>query len=293
MGRLPALRPDKNACESPHLVLLGAGASRAACLSGDANGRTLPLMLDLVEATGVDRLLSKAHVGWAKGDNFEVLYQAMVVDANKASLVRDIEEQIRDYFCAIEIPERANLYDRLLLSLRAKDYIATFNWDPLLAQAYRRNSHLKELPTILFLHGNVEVGVCLHDRRKGFLGHRCTTCDRPLEPTRLLYPVAQKDYASDPFIAQEWAAFRHVLKYAYLFTIVGYAAPASDVEAVSAMHAAWNQNESKELAEIDIVDVTKPHYRCLGTRAARAITLRWQAFKTVPVTTRRCHNRTH
>lgn len=255
MGRLPALRPEKNACESPHLVLLGAGTSRAACLKGDANGRTLPLMLDLVEETGVDKLLSAARVSWTKENNFETLYQSLVDDESKAPLVRDIEEQLHDYFCQIEIPEAANLYDRLLLSLRAKDYVATFNWDPLLAQAYKRNRHLKELPEILFLHGNVEVGVCLRDQRKGFLGSSCTTCDRPLERTRLLYPVARKDYTSDPFISQEWAAFRHVLQYAYLFTIIGYAAPASDIEAVSAMRTAWSLNESRELAEIEIVDV--------------------------------------
>ena len=31
----------------PHVVLLGAGASRAVCTNGDKHGRKLPLMSDL------------------------------------------------------------------------------------------------------------------------------------------------------------------------------------------------------------------------------------------------------
>ncbi len=33
----------------PHVVLLGAGASRAAFLNGDRNGKILPLMADFVK----------------------------------------------------------------------------------------------------------------------------------------------------------------------------------------------------------------------------------------------------
>ena len=36
----------------PHAVLLGAGASRAAFPSGDAGGRQLPVMSDLVDVVG-------------------------------------------------------------------------------------------------------------------------------------------------------------------------------------------------------------------------------------------------
>jgi hypothetical protein len=35
----------------------------------------------------------------------------------------------------MEIPDHVTLYDELLLTLRSKDLIATFNWDPLLLQA--------------------------------------------------------------------------------------------------------------------------------------------------------------
>ncbi len=44
----------------PHIVILGAGASRATCLSGDANGKQLPVMEDLVEVVGLQDLLERA-----------------------------------------------------------------------------------------------------------------------------------------------------------------------------------------------------------------------------------------
>jgi len=179
-GRLPALRPDKNECASPHVVLLGAGASRAACPNGDANGRRLPLMVDLVPSVGLDRTLARAGINSSRAANFEPLYESLVGDPKMQGLVREIEDRLYDYFSALVIPSRATLYDRLILSLRPKDYIATFNWDPLLIQAYRRNRHLRELPQLLFLHGNVGAGVCVRDQRKGFVDHSCSECGRPL-----------------------------------------------------------------------------------------------------------------
>jgi len=46
-----------------------------------------------------------------------------------------------------------------LLSLRKKDAVCTFNWDPFLYDAWIRNRHL-DLPEIFFLHGNVRCGHC-------------------------------------------------------------------------------------------------------------------------------------
>lgn len=255
MPTLPALRPDKNVCESPHLVLVGAGASRASCPNGDEAGHVLPLMGDLVEVTGVDALLDAAGIEWKSEANFEAVYASLASSASHADTLRKVQDEIRSYFDAIRIPRTVTLYDRLLLSLRPKDYIATFNWDPLLAHAYIRNRRLGELPQVLFLHGNVAVGACTEHRSKGFLDNRCGTCRQPLLPTRLLYPIGQKNYTADPFISQEWDEFRAVLEHAYLLTIIGYAAPASDVEAVTAMRMAWDSNQMRGLVEIDIVDV--------------------------------------
>lgn len=46
---------------SPHVVLLGAGASLAAFPNGDAKGNKLPLMSDFVATVGLTELL-KRHV---------------------------------------------------------------------------------------------------------------------------------------------------------------------------------------------------------------------------------------
>lgn len=254
MGRLPALRPDKNACESPHLVVLGAGASRAACPTGDVAGRQLPMMDDLVSTLGLEATLTQAGIDFA-GKNFETVYEGLLARGKDPGLVGVLEDNIRAYFTRLRLPPTATVYDQLLLSLRSKDVVATFNWDPLLAQAYQRNSHLKELPRMLFLHGNVACGICSAHRKKGFLGTRCDVCENSLERTPLLYPIGKKDYATDPFIANEWSELRDVLDVAYILTIFGYAAPASDAEAKEMMLQAWRANETRELAEIDIIDI--------------------------------------
>ncbi|MHA1748548.1 MAG: hypothetical protein ACTSXN_02865 [Promethearchaeota archaeon] len=43
--------------------------------------------------------------------------------------------------------ESPTIYDYLILSLRKKDVIATFNWDPLLVQAAWKNRNF-DLPNI-------------------------------------------------------------------------------------------------------------------------------------------------
>jgi len=113
--RLPLLRADKHACESPHVVILGAGASRAACPDGDANGKTLPVMADLVQMVGLQPLLQAAGVRHELGESFEILYEKIASNPAHAELARAIETTIREYFAGIVMPRRATVYDRLLL----------------------------------------------------------------------------------------------------------------------------------------------------------------------------------
>src|SRR5215471_8086633 len=135
-------------------------------------------------------------------------------------------------------------YDYLLSGLRRKDVVATFNWDPLLVQAFRRNLSMRELPEIVFLHGNVCIAVCLEDKVKGFIGDTCQKCGKPLTPTKLLYPIGQKNYDSDPFIRSEWAILRRAIAGAYMMEVFGYSAPRTDVEAKSIMDSAWDTNQT-------------------------------------------------
>lgn len=261
--RVPALRPTKNACDSPHLLLLGAGASRAACPTGDSNGNIVPLLCDLVSATGIAADLDAAGIEH-RDMNFELVYQTLLSEERRRPLARRVEGKIRTYFSRLQLPAHVTLYDRILLSLRPKDAIATFNWDPFLVQAYLRNRHLRELPRILFLHGNVAVGACLDHQRKGFIGDACDACRTDLTPTQLLYPIGTKNYDQDPFIASEWTELRTYLETAYMLTIIGYSAPASDVEAKKIMILAWKSNRTRDLAEIEIVDI-KPEAQVEAT----------------------------
>ncbi|HEY4902908.1 MAG TPA: hypothetical protein VIH89_05490 [Candidatus Sulfotelmatobacter sp.] len=255
MPRLPAFDPSTRVNESPHVVILGAGASRAALPDGDAKGRRLPLMADLVDCLELRPAIQAA--GFPDDGDFESIYDELATSGRCPSLKGEIESRVRSYFGEMQLPEVPTLYDYLLLSLRDKDCIASFNWDPFLAKAFIRNRAAAALPRILFLHVNVAIGACSPDHTKDFMGNVCPKCRGDLQPTKLLYPVRQKDYRSDPFIEAEWKELEASLKNGYMLTIFGYGAPATDVEAVDLMLRGWGQNPTFELAQVAIVD-TKP-----------------------------------
>ncbi len=263
MGVLPAFNLQNNITKnSPHVVILGAGASKAAFPDGDANRRLVPLMCELIDCLDLEPLLNDAGFT-ADYSDFEAIYDNLVSSGEHPTLVKEIEVRVREYFSQLRLPETATIYDYLVLSLREKDMIASFNWDPFLALAWQRNSHVLKLPRIVFLHGNIEVAACLKHSVKNFRTHECNKCKQPLTPTRLLFPVKHKNYNSDPFIAAEWNELCAFLKYAYFLTIFGYAAPTTDVEARELMLNVWKANPTFELAQIEIID-TKPHEELEG-----------------------------
>lgn len=248
------LRPEMG---RPHLVLLGAGASRAALPRGDRNGRTLPLMSDFAETLGLGEIFEQGGVAW-RGRNFEDIYSAIHNDASKKQMLEEVERIVRDYFFSLSLPDEPTLYDVLVLSLREKDVIATFNWDPFLIQAFRRNPPHGKHPTILHLHGCVALKyVELADGkiRSATPDHVDSFDPRPWKWTPILFPVRQKDYQLDPFIRMQWKGVRMFLREAYVFTVFGYSAPASDVEAKELLMKAWGSPEERNLEEVEIVDI--------------------------------------
>ena len=144
-----------------------------------------------------------------------------------------------------------------MLCLREKDVIATFNWDPFLLQAYMRNEVVTQTrrPQLAFLHGNVNVAVCNDCKVAGVNGRRCSRCGALMKPSKLLYPVKHKNYNDDLFIKTEWDVLRHKLSRAYFLTIFGYSAPTTDVEARSLMLEVWKENSTRELAEVEVIDI--------------------------------------
>ena len=238
----------------PHVFILGAGASLAAFPNGDRNGLKLPLMRNFVGVLGLDTLLEENNIDY-KEKNFELIYAQLHSDQRYSDLTEELESVVFSYFSKMELPDLPTVYDHLVLSLRGKDIIATFNWDPFLWQAGARNHEYVELPRIVFLHGNVAVGYCLEHKIKGPVSGACRICGRPFTPTRLLYPIEEKNYNEDAYISAEWQTLRNYLKHAYMLTIFGYSAPQSDVEAIQIMKQAWGHVEDRHLEEVEIINL--------------------------------------
>jgi len=213
-----------------HIVILGAGASLAAFPCGDAHGRKLPLMTNATKVLGLESLARES--GHDPEQSFESLYSTLHQLDPNSPLVRRIEQRVEDYFSNMELPDAPGLYDSLLLSLRAKDAIFTFNWDPFLADTAARYAGIVPLPKIFHLHGNVRVSYCANCGMSQLRNEACAMCGGKSDPTRLLYPVERKDYASDGFISTQWKAFRRFIYNAAYVTIFGYSAPRTDQEAV-------------------------------------------------------------
>jgi hypothetical protein len=247
----------------PHVVILGAGASRAAFPQGDANGCELPLMNDFIQVLNLEPDLEKYGIEF-KDRNFEEIYSDLYERGTHPGLVRTIEDRTWEYFSKLRISEAPTIYDHLVLSLRDKDLIATFNWDPFLFFAGVRNYKKASLPHVVYLHGNVAVGHCLPHRKKGAVNYPCIVCNKPYTPSKLLFPIKQKNYINDQFISAEWKTLRRYLRDAFIITIFGYSAPKSDIEAIKLMKEAWGSVHERNLEEIEVIDI-KPDDELVDT----------------------------
>lgn len=247
--------------KKPHVVILGAGASYAAFPNGDKYCKRIPLMNNLVEILELGDLLHDSHIKF-KSDNFEDIYSKIYKSKEQNKLRDELEKRIYKYFKQMYITDNPTVYDHLLLSLRDKDLIATFNWDPLLVQACKRNAFRFKLPRLLFLHGNVEVGYCEKDNISGINGNNCSRCNEILKPTRLLYPIDEKEYHLNRFIGLQWKELQYNLRNAFMVTIFGYSAPKSDVRAIELMKLAWGEIKNREMEQTEIIDIKSEDALC-------------------------------
>jgi hypothetical protein len=243
----------------PHVVLLGAGATRASIPDGDRNGRSAPLMHEIANKLGLTDLFTD-DLQQLAGLNFESAYSQLSVRDRVSA--REVEQRIAEYFQRLHIPESPTLFDYLNLCLREKDVIATFNWDSLLVQSQvrLRNSGVVNLPRLQFLHGNVSIGFCSTDHilgvsgGAGLVGRPCSKCGEHFTPSRLLYPVANKNYADDSFISQQWKEVQIRLEECMMFTVFGYSAPHTDVAAMKLLKEAWGDVSDRMMEQIEIID---------------------------------------
>ncbi len=94
MPRLPIIGATENA--DPHVVILGAGGSRAACPAGDRNGLALPVMADLIDTVGLRPLIQE--VGFVpNAGNFEAFYDDLARSEKHSGLIAEIENKVREY----------------------------------------------------------------------------------------------------------------------------------------------------------------------------------------------------
>jgi len=241
-----------------HVVILGAGSSIAATIKNpETSGKLLPSMDNFIEIVGLQDIVETVD-SKLKSKNFEILYSNLFQDNPKSKEVVKIERRVKEYFSQMRLPDAATIYDHLVLSLRPRDLIATFNWDPFLYQAFNRNSKFtKDLPLMSFLHGCVALGYSKKDKRAGPVGMYARRDGGLFKATKLLYPVEVKNYINDEFISREWERLKHWLHKdsTKLVTVFGYGAPDTDVEAVKLMDEAYGGKDVRNMEQFEIIDV--------------------------------------
>lgn len=215
-------------------------------------------MSGFIEKLGLSDIISRVRIN-TSSDNLEDIYMELDERSKNEEDCKKVKEELEkiiwEYMSNYQLPDNPTIYDFLVMSLTSKDLIATFNWDPFLAQAIGRAArYTNNIPQVAFLHGNVAVGFCEEDSIIGYVGQICK-CGNPLKPMKLLFPVKKKDYNSDIAINKAWKTLNNALESAYMVTIFGYSAPKSDIEAIKMMKKAWGSVDERYLEEIELIDI--------------------------------------
>lgn len=239
----------------PHVVILGSGATIAAIPNGDKNGLKSSVMNGFVRNLGLEDLMAGLKLK-TTSDNLEDIYSELHDIPKYKGVCNEIETRIFNYYNSLIIPDTPTAYDYLVLSLRKKDWIFSFNWDNLLIQAYARCYKItRDLPELVFLHGNVNVAycsICGKPQRRDF--SKCCQCGGELIPTPLLYPIRNKDYTSSDYIRKAWEVLKLSLDEASVLTVFGYSAPKTDAAAIDLMRTAFAKR-TRWYSQFEVIDV--------------------------------------
>ena len=254
-----------------HVVILGAGASIASTIRNpELSGKILPSMDNFIEIVGLQDIVDVIDKRF-KAKNFEILYGNLYENNPNSDEILEIDQRVMECFSDMNLPDEPTIYDHLVLSLRPRDLIATFNWDPFLYQAFCRNRKFtKDLPHMSFLHGNVALGYSVEDKKCGPARMYMRRDGGYFEPTKLLYPVKEKNYNEDEFISKEWKRLKYWLqdKSTKLVTVFGYSAPSTDIEAVNLLDEAYGGREARNMEQFEIIDIQNEN----------TVTKRWDHF---------------
>ena len=215
----------------PHVVILGSGSTIAAIPNGDRNGHRSFDFASFGTDPFFKEYRNKLPQNYKKIDNLEKLYLSLTVNDSTKELKEELDSLLREKFKNFELPETMTVLDWLVLSLRDKDYIISFNWDPLLIQAYNRVRIFTEnLPNILFPHGNVEA--CYNNERYGAI-HNIDNVD--MMPSPLVFPIKERDYENNIFLADQIKKVQKAICGAGYLTIFGYSGAETDEADVQLM----------------------------------------------------------
>ena len=238
-----------------HVVILGAGATIAAIPNGDKNGIKSPAMKDFFIKTHMEHLLDGFEIK-TPSTNLEDIYSELYENPKYKDKLGVLDDAIYDYFSKLKLPDEPTIYDLLILGLTKDDLIATFNWDPLLIQAYERCYSITDnLPKMAFLHGNVALGYCPDCLDYGDVDNHCPTCGKKFERSKLLFPIKNKDYNNHELIKGFWKGTQDYIRTASMITVFGYGAPSSDVEAIKLFKSAWGALEDRNNEEFSFINI--------------------------------------
>ena len=99
---------------NPHVVILGAGASIAACPT-DKNGKKVPALANIHKVLNLTELLEDYSFSDEELSDFELLFSNIYGNPIYSKLQSTLENEVRSYFSSLEIPDELTLYDYLIL----------------------------------------------------------------------------------------------------------------------------------------------------------------------------------
>ena len=219
--------------------------------------------LDTVAGDGWRSLIEEAN---APATSFEARFAWLKQSGRYGDRLCEVEAELSGYFRSLILPNTPTLYDHMVLGLRGQDTIATFNWDPFLLATYERHVGRfgqSRLPDLRFLHGSTVYATCDDHDVIGYTRSNCTVCGKALRSVDPLYPVAEKDYVSDPLLKREWDVVLPRLQSAFQLTIIGYSGPVTDGEARRLLGRAWSLKD-RRTDHLEVVD--RVAQACLETR---------------------------
>ena len=94
--------------QDPHVVILGAGASIAACKI-DKNGKTVPALSNIHKVLGLTDMLNGYGFSAEELEDFELLFSNINGKGEWAELQDNLESAVRNYFKSLELPDEPTI----------------------------------------------------------------------------------------------------------------------------------------------------------------------------------------